>query len=263
MIDPESDRPGWTVAATERPGAYVVRSSDGRDQSYVDLEDPCYLAFDYVRRLGDIVDHFGSPQDPLRLVHIGGAGLTLPRYVAATRPGSVQIVLEPDEHVTDLVRRDLPLPRRSGIKVRPVGGQEGISALPVGRADLVVLDAYLDGQVPRDLLTLEQGSRVMHALSPQGWYVLNLSGRAPFPDVRRSLAALRASFAHVVLSAEPATLRGRREGNLVVMASGVPLPLAALRRRATTSVAPYRILDERQTRDTLGGGSAWTDADLI
>ena len=42
---------------------------------------------------------------PLTAVHLGGGGCTLPRYVAATRPGSRQLVVEADEPLAELVRR--------------------------------------------------------------------------------------------------------------------------------------------------------------
>ena len=114
---------------------------DGRPQSHVDLADPTRLVFDYVRRCGDVVDALEpTPPAPLRVVHVGGAGLTLPRYVAATRPRSSQVVLEPDEALTDLVRAELPLPPRSGVKVRPVDGRSGLPALPADRVSLVVGD---------------------------------------------------------------------------------------------------------------------------
>ncbi|MGB0191567.1 MAG: spermidine synthase, partial [Nocardioides sp.] len=116
-------------------GGHVVLV-DGRAQSHVDLADPTRLAFDYVRRMGDVIDALGDPGAPVRAIHVGGAGMTLPRYLAATRPGSRQTVLEPDEELTALVRRDIPLPPRSGIKVRPVDGRAGLVDLPDGRADL-------------------------------------------------------------------------------------------------------------------------------
>ena len=94
--------------------------------------DPTRIVFDYVRRLGDVVDAVAPPGSPLRVVHVGGAGLTLPRYVAATRPRSAQVVLEPAAEVTELVRRELPLPRNSGIKVRGVDGRTGVAALRDG-----------------------------------------------------------------------------------------------------------------------------------
>jgi len=245
----------WEIAATERPRAFVL-SHDGRDQSHVDLDDPTYLAFDYVRRMGDVVDAVAPRGEPLRVVHVGGAAMSLARYVAATRPTSSQVVLEPDVEVTALVRAELPLPRRSGIKVRPVDGEAGVAALRDGQADLLVLDAYDDGVVPPALLTVAHFEQVSRALAPHGLYLLNLSDRAPFAHTRRVVAGLRAVFSNLALGAEPATLRGRREGNLLVLASRAPVPVAALRAQATRSPSPYKVLDAGQVSDSFGGGTA-------
>ena len=147
--------------------SFVVRV-DGRDQSFVDLADPTRLVFDYVRRIGDVLDAVAPDGVPIRVVHVGGAGLTLPRYVAATRPTSAQVVLEPDEALTARVREELPLPRRSGIKVRAADGVTGIAALRDAYADVVVVDAYQDGQVPVGLLEVEHLLDVGRVLSPGG-----------------------------------------------------------------------------------------------
>ncbi|WP_309648289.1 fused MFS/spermidine synthase [Nocardioides sp.] len=248
----------WEIAATERPRAFVL-SHDGRDQSHVDLDDPTYLAFDYVRRMGDVVDAAAPVGVPMRVVHVGGAAMTLARYVAATRPTSAQVVLEPDTEVTELVRAELPLPRRSGIKVRPVDGASGVAGLRDAQVDLLVLDAYDDGRVPASLVTVAHFEEVARALTPEGLYLLNLSDRAPFAHTRRVLAGLRAVFADVALGAEPATLRGRRDGNLLVLASRAPVPVAALRTRAARSPAPYKVLDAAQVSDSFGGGAVLTE----
>lgn len=128
-------RPGVALVPDHAyPAAYLLQV-DGTDQSYVDLDDPTRLEFDYVERIADVVDLAGPPGQRLRVIHVGGAGLTVARYVAATRPTSAQIVLEPDAELTHFVRQHLPLPRQSGIKVRDVDGRAGI-------ADLV--DEYAD-----------------------------------------------------------------------------------------------------------------------
>lgn len=248
----------WEIAATERSRGFVL-SHDGRDQSHVDLDDPTYLAFDYVRRLGDVVDAVAPAGQPLRVVHVGGAAMTLARYVAVTRPTSSQVVLEPDVEVTELVRAELPLPRRSGIKVRPVDGAIGVAALRDASFDLLVLDAYADGLVPADLVTIAHFQEVARVLAPGGLYLLNLSDRAPFAHTRRVVAGLRAVFADLALGAEPATLKGRRDGNLLVLASSSPVPVAALRARAARSPAPYKVLDAAQVSDSFGGGTAWQE----
>ena len=140
------------IVPGDRPGSFVLRMS-GMGQSYVDLEDPTRLVFEYVRRIGDVIDVSAPAGEPVRVVHVGGAGLTLARYVATTRPRSPQVVLEPSAAVTDLVRQELPLPRQSGIKVRPVDGRAGIAALRDEHAELVVVDAFADARVPGELVT--------------------------------------------------------------------------------------------------------------
>ncbi len=82
---------------------------DGHPQSYVHPGDPGLLAFEYVQHLAIVVDVL--PAGVVAVTHVGGAGLTLPRYVEHTRPGSPQIVLEPDVALTEAVRREIPLPQ--------------------------------------------------------------------------------------------------------------------------------------------------------
>ena len=231
------------------------------DQSYVDLVDPTRLVFDYVRRLGDLVDVLAPPGAPLRLVHVGGAGLTLPRYVAATRPRSAQIVLEPATEVTELVRAELPLPRRSGIRVRPVDGRSGVAALPDDSADLVVVDAFAGARVPASLTPAAFFADLARVVGPAGTVAANLTDRAPFGWTRRVVAGLRSALPELLVTVEPATLRARRLGNLVVVASRGAVPLAEIRQWASTAAAPYRVLDARAVSDALGGGTPFTDAD--
>ena len=237
-----------------RGGTSYTLLLDGQEQSLVDLDDPTRLAFDYVRRLGDALDLCFPEGQRLRVTHVGGAAMTLPRYVAATRPTSAQIVIEPDERVVELTREELPLPARSGIKVRVTDGRAGIVALPDGRQDAVVVDAFADGRVPGDLVTAELLDHLARALAPEGVAMLNVIDRAPFTWSRRVVAGLRRHLDHVVVSAEPSTWKARRGGNLVILASRHPLPADALRRRAESRGQATRVLDERQVRDTLGGG---------
>ena len=54
----------------------------------------------------------------VRSARIGGAGCTLPRYVAARRPGSRQVVLEHDADVVALARETFGYNRRSGFRLK-------------------------------------------------------------------------------------------------------------------------------------------------
>jgi spermidine synthase len=243
-----------------RPGAYLVRIG-GTDQSYVDPADPLRLEFDYVQRIADVVDEIAPDGQRIRIVHIGGAALTLPRYVTATRPSSAQIVLEPDEELTRLVREHLPLPRQSGIKIRAVDGRAGIAAMRDGFADLVIVDAFAGARVPAELITREFLVDLRRVVGPAGAVVINVTDSGGLAYSRRVLAGVAGVFAHVVYGAEPATLKGRRFGNVIISGSDAPLPEQALIRRGAGSMFPYRLMTGNQVRRFIAGAVPFTDTD--
>lgn len=220
---------------------------DGMEQSAVDRNDPTHLAFDYMRRIGDLIDALEPPAPaPLRVLHVGGAAMTLPRYVAATRPRSGQTVLEPNEEVIALVRVQAPIPRRSGIKVRPVDGYSGIRKVRDAVHDLVILDAFAQGQVPVELTSADFLQQVQRVLAPNGVFVANLVDRPPFVLVRSMVSR---TFGQVAIGAEPATVKGRRSGNVLVACGGLPPhPFGS------PSPMAYRVFTGRTVADTFGGG---------
>lgn len=97
------------VADPARPGGRTLLAA-GVEQSYVDVSDPRHLHFEYVRRMAAGADLAAPAGRPLDVLHLGGGALTLPRYLAATRPGSAQLVVERDRAVVELVTRELPAP---------------------------------------------------------------------------------------------------------------------------------------------------------
>lgn len=44
---------------------------DGAPQSYVDLDAPLHLEFEYVRRLAFVLDEVAAPGQPLDVLHLG------------------------------------------------------------------------------------------------------------------------------------------------------------------------------------------------
>lgn len=242
------------------PRAFTLRVG-GTDQSYVDLDDPTRLEFDYVQRMADLIDCAAPAGEWLRVVHLGGAALTLPRYVAATRPRSAQLVFEPDAEQTEFVREHLPLPSRSGIKVRASEGRAGITELRDAYADVVVVDAFVGGRVPSDLATTEFFKQARRVATAGGMVMMNLTDRGPFGYARRVLSGLAAELSYVVFCAEPATLKGRRFGNVVIAGSPQPLPLAEIAQRAGSGAFPYRVLHGGRLTQLLASASPFTDAD--
>ena len=241
------------------PRAFTLRI--GRtDQSYVDLDDPLRLEFDYVQRLADIVDSVAEP-GRIRVVHVGGAGMTLPRYLAATRPTSAQVVVEPDIELTAFVRRHLPLPARSGIKVRGTDGRRGIAELRDGYADLMIIDAFVGARVPAELTTSDLLADARRALSDHGVIIINLTDRGPLGYAKRVLAGVRLAFPHVLLCAEASTLKGRRFGNVIIAGCATPLPYAGIAERAGRPPFPYRVLHGARLRQLLADSVPFSDED--
>lgn len=229
------------------PSDVYVLELDDMQQSAVDLGDPTRLVFDYMRRVGDVIDSL--PPGPVRVLHVGGAAMTLPRYVHATRPRSSQIVLEPSVEIIERVRREAPLPPRSGIKVRPVDGKSGIGGVRDGFADMVILDAFDGGHTPAELTSAAFVEDVRRVLAPSGVFVANLVDRAPFVRVRDFVAAAR-DLGDMVVGVEPATMKGRRPGNLIIACGTVPsTPFGS------PSPMEYRIFTDGAVTDSFGGGT--------
>jgi hypothetical protein len=247
---------GTATIEPEADGTFVLRV-DGSLQSQVDLADPTHLPFEYVRRIGDVVDEVAPRRQPLSVLHIGGAGLTLPRYVAATRPRSRQIVLEPDEDLTEFVREALPLPKRAGIKVRGTSGRAGITALYEDSTDVIIVDAFVREAVPANLVTAEFVAQCARVLRPAGVVALNLiDGSAGLGFVRRVAATLRAGLGDGVVLAERKVLRGKAFGNVVLVASRRAVPdLTAAGRRAQP---PYDVMP---LAELAGKAAPLTDAE--
>jgi spermidine synthase len=247
-LTPDADSPGgWTLLV------------DGIPQSHVDIERPTRLEFEYMRRLAAVVDEIAPAGARIDVLHLGGGALTLPRYVAATRPGSAQRVVERDAALTAFVRRMLPLPRGSSVRVRAADAREAVEHMASSRFDLVVTDVYRpDGRMPGGLGTTEAATAVARLLRPAGWYAVNLADGSSLRFSRAAAATLRAAFPDVCLLAEPAVLKGRRFGNLVAVA-GESLPFGALAADAARDAFPARLLHGGELTRFIAGARPVTD----
>ncbi|MGE5132191.1 MAG: spermidine synthase [Gemmatimonadota bacterium] len=253
----------------DRPRAWMLLV-DGTPQSHLDLDDPEYLEFEYMRRLGHLADLAAPAGEPLRALHLGAGALTLARYVAATRPGSAQLAVEADTVLVELVRRRLPLRQRARaagggpagrVRIRTGDAREVLGQLAPGSFGLVVADLFAGGHTPAHVTTVEFESAVARVLSPAGVYAANVGDGPPLAHARARVATLRTVFADVCLLAEPAVLRGRRFGNLVLAASQQELPVAELTRRAAADPFPGRLVHGTDLDRFASGAKPVTDAD--
>ncbi|MBW0118239.1 spermidine synthase [Pseudonocardia abyssalis] len=233
----DPDRPqGWTLLV------------DGTAQSHVDLDDPTHLEFEYVRRLAHVVDLVAPPTAPLRVLHLGGGAWTLPRYVAATRPGSTQQVAEIDAGLVDLVAARLPVDGY-GIEVTVGDARAVLTEVPTGSVDLLVLDVFAGARTPAHLTTTEFVADAARVLAPGGMYAANVADGGALPFARTQFAVAGSRFARLAVVVAPNVLQGRRFGNLVLLARDGELPVQGLVRRAAGDPFPARVLDDAQVRE--------------
>jgi hypothetical protein len=264
---------------------------DGVPQSGVDLADPGYLEFEYVRRIGHVADLAFPPGEPLRALHLGGGALTLPRYLQHTRPGSRQLVAEIDEALTSLVRGHLPLPAGHRIRVRAADARAVAESVREGSYDLVIADVFAGAVTPAHLTTAEFAAATARALRPGGVYAVNVAaglspaGTTPgtprlrrlqgdseqFPQraaahrdglggARSAVATIRSVYKETCMIAEASVLRGRRRGNLVIFGSDQPLPEAALARATAGDPFPARLVAGSDLARFTSGARVVTDA---
>jgi spermidine synthase len=243
------------------PGSWVLHVN-GVPSSHVDPEHPERLDFEYMRWIAALVDtHVGAHLDPgrLRVLHLGGGACSLARWVAHAYPAARQVVVELDGRLAELVRVWFELPRAPLLRIRVGEAREVTESLTPATRDVVVRDVFAGAVTPEPLTTVEFTRHVDRVLAPGGLYVLNCGDTRDLAGARAELAALSEVFEHVAAVADPAMLKGRRYGNIVLAASHVPLPLegspeaAALTRQLLGGAVPAQYKDEAWARSFAGG----------
>jgi len=247
------------VPDPDRPGAHTLLV-EGTAQSHVDLADPARLEFEYMRWLGFLIDLLAPAGDPLAALHLGGGAWTLPRYLAHTRPGSRQRVVEIDAALIDFVREELPLPRNCGVRVRPGDAREVLSGLRADSVDLMIVDVFAGARIPAHLTSTEFVEQAARVLRSDGVYAANLADGSGLRFARAQVATARTVFPNTALVAQPPVLRGRRFGNLVLVAGSGPLPWAQLARRTAADVFAARVLTGSDLDNFVAGTVPVTDA---
>lgn len=200
-------------------GAFILEI-DGTPQSHVFVDDPGELFFEYIRRIGHVLDQIGEPGQPITAVHLGGGALTLPRYIEATRPGSQQQVIELEQDLIDFVREHLPLQRKAQIRVRYGDAREVMNKLPSGlhgKVDVVIVDVFSGARTPAHVTSHEFYTEAATLLSPTGVLIVNVADGPGLAFARGQAATVQSVLPHIIALAETQVLKGRRFGNVVLV----------------------------------------------
>ena len=227
---------------------------DRLPNSYVDIEDPTYLEFRYIRLFTDIMET-ASPPGPLDVVSIGGGGFTMPGYVEATRPGSTNVVLEIDSELVEIGKRELSL----SDEVDVIVDDARISLRDVESADVVLGDAYSGASVPWHLTTVEYKAQIRDVLGDSGIYIMNVIDSPGQQFLRAQAATLSTVFDNVVLFAPPSYLAGEAGGNFVFAASQSEVDVTAIETAIRSRGGREVGLTGVGLDDLINGASVLTD----
>ncbi|HEU5222072.1 MAG TPA: fused MFS/spermidine synthase [Candidatus Lumbricidophila sp.] len=255
----------WLEESRQSPGSWTLYIDD-TPQSHVDVNRPDWLGFEYVRRIGHAIDLVRPAGEPITAVHLGGGAMTLPRYVAATRPGSRQQVVELESALVELVREVLPLPRGAQVRVRHGDAREVVSKLPAGlrgTVDALVVDIFAGARTPAHVTSAEFYAVLAPLLAPGGIVSVNIADGAGLAFARAQAATALHVFDHVAVVADPQLLKGRRFGNVVLHASNADLPFDAMPRRLASDPAPARLIEGEDLVRFVAGAPIVTDATAV
>lgn len=247
------------------PGSFTLIVG-GTPQSHVNLDSPSELFFEYIQRMGHVIDQLGLPGEPITAVHLGAGAFTIPRYIHATRPGSRQQVIELEMDLVDLVRENLPLPRDAQIRVRHGDARETLSKLPAGirgNVDLLVIDVFSGARTPAHVTSIEFYTEAVSLLSPTGVVLVNVADGPGLAFVRGQAATLLTATGNVAALADTQILKGRRFGNVVLVGSKAELPLEWMPRLLAGGPHPAKVVEGRELVDWIAGAPLVTDATAI
>ncbi|MGX5697675.1 spermidine synthase, partial [Agromyces soli] len=221
---------------------------------------------------------FAPPGARGRALHLGGGALTLPRYLAATRPGSPQLAVELDGELLATVLERLPAP--AGVETVVADASAAVPALAGAgrRFDLVVVDLYrrLDppafvasevfmGQALSLLADGDGGDDGTGTGTGTGTgngtavvaplLVANVADAAGLGRLRaQARAVVRADpSAELLVAGDPAVLSGAEEGNAVLVAGPRGIPPAVAERLRSLGPHPVEVLEHDRLDFALWG----------
>lgn len=189
--------------------------------SSVNLRDPTDLDINYIRVFAAGIDVTSPARQPVSTLHVGGGAFSMPRYLAATRAGSRNTVMELDQAVVDTAREDFGLRDEAGLRIEVGDARLLVKDERGGTYDFVIGDAFSSRAVPWHLTTKEFLGELEHVMRPGGVYLMNVIDH-DLRFVRAEAATLRTVFRHVAL------FRSLGVSNEILIGSNAPIDAVAI-----------------------------------
>jgi len=223
-------------------GAYVL-SIGGAEQSHVNLAEPGEIFYEYLRRIGHVVDLAAPAGEPVAALHLGAGALTLARYIQATRPGSLQYAVELERELLDFVLQHLPLPDGTVLHTLIGDARDALAELPADlRFDVVILDIFSGPEAPEHIACTGFYREAAAKLTPRGVLIVNVGDEPGLTLVRSQIAALRQTMDGVAAFAESGMFAGRHPGNIILIGTQGPWPTEWTAELTARGPHPARVL---------------------
>lgn len=218
-------------------------SIGGAEQSHVNLADPTDIFYEYLRRIGHVVD-LAAPQGlPIAALHLGAGALTLARYIESTRPGSRQCAVELERELLDFVLQRLPMPQGTNLETYIGDAREVLAGFPAGQAfDVVILDIFSGPEAPAHIACTEFYREAAARLRPGGVLIVNVGDEPGLTLVRSQVAAMRQAMPDIAAFAEKAMFDGRHPGNIILIGTQDAWPAAWTAELAARGPHPAAVL---------------------
>lgn len=261
--------PTDTGSVELRPDSYFAGAWEilvnGVPSSHI-AEDPLTLEYEYMRWIAAAIDHWiphhFDPQS-LRVTHLGGGACSLARYMVAKYPASRNTVVELDGALGKLVRDWFDLPRAPQLKIRQGDARTVTETFVPASRDIIIRDVFAGAETPHNLTTVEFFQLCKNSLALGGLYVANCGDHSDLKGAHAEIKGLKEVFDHVAVIADPAMLKGRRYGNIVLLASDSELPTGqnadSIARTLLGGAVPAQYKDEVWTGRFSAAGIARHD----
>ncbi len=229
---------------------------NGVMSSHIDTADPLFLDFEYMRWIAALTESRWprETKPKLRALHLGGGACSLARYFHAAYPDARQVVVELDGKLAGYVRDWFDLPKAPLLRLRVGEAREVTESLTPDTRDLIIRDVFAGALTPRPLTTKQFTEHAKAVLDPGGIYVVNSGDTPDLKNAREDAATIADSFRHTMIIADPAMLKGRRYGNMVMAGSDLPFDGdPGLARRLLGGAVPAHIWHDAKVRAFAAG----------
>ena len=265
IILKESGKRVWIGPDRYVDGGMVLEIDD-TPQSLVVPEHPEELHFEYVIRMGHLIDLYGEPGKAITALHLGAGALSIPRYIEHTRPGSRQQVIEKYAELVDLVREVLPLPKQASIRFRYGDAREALKNLPAGlrgAIDVIVVDVFDGATTPASVCSIEFYQELAAFMKPGGIVIANIADGPGLRFAKSQVSTLGAVFKSVAAFSDTGLLKGHRYGNVVMVAGNEDLSVEWMPRLLAAGPHPAKMLIGAELSKFAAGAPVMTDLSAV